>query len=107
MATTTTCTDCVTGKENEKAHVGKAYKKHCSLTEQHSKLYLQSNSEATATKQMGEQLRSSQEPQSIVSHGLPSSSVHRNKAVKSTATKQIQTSCAKAGQQKQRRTSQE
>ena len=42
MATTITCSDCVTGEGNEKAHVGKAYKKQCSLAEQHSKLYLQS-----------------------------------------------------------------
>ncbi len=57
MATITTHSDCMHGEENKKAQLGKAYKKHYSLAdqhEQHSKLYLQSKSEVTctATKQM-------------------------------------------------------
>ena len=42
---------------------------NCSLAEQHSKLYLQSKSEATATKQIVQQLQSNQGPQSSISDG--------------------------------------
>ena len=83
------------GEDKKEAQLGKADRKPRSLAEQHSKLYLQSKSEATATKQMGKQLQSSQGPQSSMFDGLPSSSVHRNKAVEFTATEQILRSCAR------------
>ena len=68
MATITTYSDRMHGEQNKTAQLGKAYK-HCSLAEQHSKLYLQSKSEATATKHTGEQLQSNQGPQSSISNG--------------------------------------
>ncbi len=69
MATITTYNDRMHGEENRTAQLGKAYKKHCSLAEQHSKLYLQSRRQATATKHTGEQLQSNQGPQSSISNG--------------------------------------
>jgi len=106
--------------------LGKACKKHCysSLAEQYSKLYLQSKSEATATKQLGEQLQSNKGSQSSTCNGYKAvlytattqSGLQLQSKLKKTVPgierrvhgiKTIWVTAAKAVHQKQRRSSQE
>ena len=65
-----------TTKKIKKPSLAKHIRSTCSLAEQHNKLYVQSKREATATKQVGEQLQSRQGPQNMCVRWQQSSSVH-------------------------------